>query len=223
MAFPCIGFRFSRALSTQRKTPPQRPLRVCAVARRRFPVGANPTQRSLQPEATGAVREVMKWLKLSNSVSQIGDSASVQAATRVNSEQAINVTDALESLDEGVGIGHNNANCDDCGSRWDNRQTAPVGSFQPNAFGLHDMLGNVFEWTCSEYKESYDGSEKSGCSCERDQTFTVKLKCAFQARLYSLRGGSWDIGPGKMRSANRGYGGPGLHSHLLGFRLARDN
>ena len=98
----------------------------------------------------------------------------------------------------------------------------PGGSFQPNAFGLHDMLGNVFEWTCSEYKESYDGSEKSGCSCERDQTFTVKLKCAFQARLYSLRGGSWDIGPGKMRSANRGYGGPGLHSHLLGFRLAWD-
>ena len=41
---------------------PQRPLDVCAVRRRRFPVGASPTRRPLQPEATGAVMEVTKWL-----------------------------------------------------------------------------------------------------------------------------------------------------------------
>ncbi len=39
------------------------PLFACAVRRRRFPVGANPTRRTLQPEATGAVMEVTKWLK----------------------------------------------------------------------------------------------------------------------------------------------------------------
>jgi hypothetical protein len=38
-------------------------LYVCAVQRRRFPVGASPTRRPLQPEATGAVMEVTKWLK----------------------------------------------------------------------------------------------------------------------------------------------------------------
>src|SRR5437879_1840981 len=65
-----------------------RPFRVCAVQRRRFPVGANPTRQPLQPEATGAVMEVTKLLKPSISVSRIGDSASVQAATRVNAEQA---------------------------------------------------------------------------------------------------------------------------------------
>src|SRR5882724_10422979 len=64
------------------------PLRVCAVQRRRFPVGASPTRQPLQPEAIGAVMEVTKWLKPSISVSRIGDSASVQAATRVNAEQA---------------------------------------------------------------------------------------------------------------------------------------
>ena len=49
--------------------------------RRRFPVGARPTRRPLQPEAIGAVMEVTKWLKPSISVSRIGGSASVQAAT----------------------------------------------------------------------------------------------------------------------------------------------
>jgi len=50
-------------------------------------VGANPTRQSLQPEAIGAVMEVTKWLK-PFSVSRVGGSASVQAATRVNVEQA---------------------------------------------------------------------------------------------------------------------------------------
>src|ERR1700738_2803106 len=66
----------------------KRPLLACAVQRRRFRVGASPTRQSLQPEAIGAVMEVTKWLKPSISVSRIGDSASVQAATRVNVEQA---------------------------------------------------------------------------------------------------------------------------------------
>src|SRR5262245_45686183 len=66
----------------------RRPGWVCAVTRRRFPVGASPTRRTLQPEATGAAMEVTKWLKPSDSASRLGDGASVQAVTRVNAEQA---------------------------------------------------------------------------------------------------------------------------------------
>src|ERR1700750_992814 len=55
--------------------------------RRRFPVGASPTRRPLQPEATGAAIEATKYVKPSECVSRIGDSASVQAVTRVNAEQ----------------------------------------------------------------------------------------------------------------------------------------
>jgi len=58
---------------------------VCAVQRRRFPAGARRTRQLLQPEAIGAS---WKWLKPSISVSRIGDSASVQAVTRVNAEQS---------------------------------------------------------------------------------------------------------------------------------------
>jgi formylglycine-generating enzyme required for sulfatase activity len=104
-------------------------------------------------------------------------------------------------------IGRNHANCDGCGSGWDNRQTAPVRSFTANAFGLHDMLGNVEEWTCSEYKDHYDGHEK---------------KCADRASYYSLRGGSWLNKPRFVRSARRNYGVPDHRYGTLGFRRARD-
>jgi len=78
---------YDRLLSRARQCP----LRVCAMQRRRFPVGANPIRQPLQPETIGAVMEVTKltkWLKPSIDVSRIGDSASVQAATRVNAEQS---------------------------------------------------------------------------------------------------------------------------------------
>jgi formylglycine-generating enzyme required for sulfatase activity len=107
----------------------------------------------------------------------------------------------------GNGIGRNNANCDGCGSRWDNEQTAPVGSFKPNAFGLFDILGNVYEWTCSEYKKSYDGSEQ---------------KCSVSAGKYSRRGGSWYSRPRWVRAAYRLSYDPGYRYGDFGFRLARD-
>jgi formylglycine-generating enzyme required for sulfatase activity len=52
-------------------------------------------------------------------------------------------------------IGKNNANCDGCGSQWDNKQTAPVGSFKSNAFGLYDMAGNVWQWVEDCYHDDY--------------------------------------------------------------------
>lgn len=85
--------------------------------------------------------------------------------------------------------------------------TAPVGSFRANRFGLHDMLGNAWEWTCSAYTEGgYDGSEGQG-------TNDAKARRA-------VRGGSWLNKPVYVRSAHRDGNDPGNRFLLQGFRLA---
>ena len=105
-----------------------------------------------------------------------------------------------------VGSGH--ANCDGCGSRWDNRQTAPVGSFDANGWGLHDTVGNVWEWTCSESDSGYGGAERRCTSGSAGRRV--------------IRGGSWDYSPAGVRSAARlGYD-TGYGDNDLGFRLAQD-
>ena len=48
-----------------------------------------------------------------------------------------------------------NANCNGCGSQWDNEQTSPAGSFAANAFGLYDMAGNVWQWVQDCYHGNY--------------------------------------------------------------------
>jgi formylglycine-generating enzyme required for sulfatase activity len=86
--------------------------------------------------------------------------------------------------------------------------TAPVGRFQPNGFGLYDMLGNVWEWTCSAYDDKYAGGE-GRCADQTDGGPRV------------ARGGSWDGVPRTVRSANRDWLAPGYRGFDLGFRLAR--
>jgi formylglycine-generating enzyme required for sulfatase activity len=86
--------------------------------------------------------------------------------------------------------------------------TAPVGLFQPNAWKLYDLLGNVGEWTCSVYDKDYGGAEQK---CSNKNT-TGPL---------AVRGGSWYYGPASVRSAFRGRDDPAGRYNNQGFRLAR--
>ena len=90
------------------------------------------------------------------------------------------------------------------------KRTATVGTYQPNAFGLYDMHGNVWEWVQDCWDDSYqgapsDGSPRGGKDCEH----------------FLLRGGSWGDSPGILPSADR-VGTPTFTaSDSGGFRVAQ--
>ena len=107
-------------------------------------------------------------------------------------------------------VGRNRANCDGCGSRWDGKQTAPVGSFAANAFGLHDMHGNVLEWVQDCWNATYAGAPADGRAWEQGDC---------NARV--LRGGSWNSTPRVLRSAFRLRSTTGSRYSNVGFRVAR--
>ena len=111
----------------------------------------------------------------------------------------------------GNDIGVNRANCDGCGSRWDDKQTTPVGSFRANRWGLHDMHGNVPEWVQDCWNDNYRGAPTDGSAWESGN-------CDW--RVY--RGCSWPYGPRNLRSADRGWHSTDLRNYSLGFRVARD-
>ena len=112
----------------------------------------------------------------------------------------------------GNGIGRNRANCDGCGSQWDDDRTAPVGSFPANGFGLHDMQGNAHEFAEDCANGGYGGAPTDGSAW-------LDGDCSRRV----VRGGSTLDGPGSLRSAKRGWHPAGFRDPDGdgGFRLAR--
>jgi formylglycine-generating enzyme required for sulfatase activity len=109
----------------------------------------------------------------------------------------------------GGAIGKNNANCESCGSQWDKKQTAPVGSFAANGFGLYDMVGNVWAWTEDCAHENYNGAPTDGSAWTSGD-------CKYRV----VRGGSWFDSPRSLRSASRNWITAGRYV-IIGFRVGR--
>ena len=103
------------------------------------------------------------------------------------------------------------ANCNGCGSLWDFRSTAPVGSFKPNPAGLYDMNGNAWEITEDCYVESLYRAPVDG-SAERHS----------DCKAAAIRGGAWDVEPIFLRSAARAPMPLLVGTNYVGFRVARD-
>ena len=110
----------------------------------------------------------------------------------------------------GDDIGRNRASCDGCGSRWDGKQTAPVGSFPASPFGLYDVHGNAGEWVEDCWNGSYDGAPRDGSAWTSGD-------CDDRV----LRGGSWVNPPWGLRSARRDRFPTILGGDSYGFRVAR--
>jgi formylglycine-generating enzyme required for sulfatase activity len=91
------------------------------------------------------------------------------------------------------------------------RKTQPVGRKAANAFGLHDMYGNVFEWVEDLWHPTYDGAPSDG---------SAWLDGGAPGRRV-VRGGSWYYDPPSLRSASRAGPPADLRDGNVGFRIAR--
>ena len=96
-----------------------------------------------------------------------------------------------------------------------NKKTVPVGSYEPNDFGLYDMHGNVWEWVQDCWNAGYGGAPTDGSAWEREN-------CS----VWVLRSGSWKWGESALRSANhakrtKGFQGKEFKDNETGFRVAR--
>ena len=90
------------------------------------------------------------------------------------------------------------------------RQTVPVGTFAANGYGLHDVHGNVWEWT-QDCWNGYTGAPSDGSAWESGR-----------CDLRVVRGGSWDVFPRYLRSANRSFYDAGYRYGIyVSFRVAR--
>ncbi|HEY5337073.1 MAG TPA: formylglycine-generating enzyme family protein [Rhizomicrobium sp.] len=113
-----------------------------------------------------------------------------------------------------IGVGH--ADCNGCGSQYDDHVLADVDSFKPNPFGLYGVLGTAWQWTADCWHPSYVGAPADGRPW-------VSGGCS----KHVIRGGSWDNVPVFVRSAARSgalsdNGGDYDYSSLSGFRVARE-
>ena len=91
--------------------------------------------------------------------------------------------------------------------------TVRVGYYSANAFGMHDTVGNVFEWIEDCWHKTYKGAPIDGSAWLSASGGDCKKRV--------LRGGSWNSNPGSLRSANRHRLNASFRHYYFGFRIAR--
>ncbi len=99
--------------------------------------------------------------------------------------------------------------CVSCGTQWDNKMTAPVGSFPPNPFGLHDMTGNVYEWALDHKHYNYNGAPTDASAWIGGDHQNSRI----------ARGGAWPFSAVELKSSTRSWESSDSKNNYLGLRV----
>ena len=111
----------------------------------------------------------------------------------------------------GSELGENRANCPGAGTKWEDKQPAPVGSFAANGFGLYDMIGNLWEWVEDNWHPDYTGALTSAA-----------VWPGGDGSKRVLRGGSYAVTGGMCYTAFREFERPPeFRNYIFGIRIAR--
>ena len=142
----------------------------------------------------------LQWLgEVTGKTYRLLSEAEWEYAARAGSQTAYSFGNDPKELDRYAWFADN--------SRW---MTHPVGKKLPNAFGLHDMYGNVWEWTQDCWAGGYNGAPTDGSAWTRGDCYHRVV-----------RGGSWLLNPLLLRAARRGRFASADRRNYLGFRVAR--
>lgn len=154
-------------------------------------------------------QEYVRWLSATSGESyRLPSEAEREYATRAGTTGRFNTGDCITTDDANF---RGFAPATDCPGGDYREQTLPVGSFKANAWGLHDMHGNVWEWVQDCWNVTSSDAPTDGSAwMEGDCTNAV------------LRGGSWAFGGRGIRSAARARDNREVRNHFRGFRVARD-
>ena len=164
-------------------------------------MGNNPSwfKGANRPVEQVSWNDAQAFLKKLNAASvqfRLPSEAEWEYAARAGTQTAYSFGDDPARLGEYAWYGYeNNAG----------KQTHPVGQKKPNAFGLYDMHGNVWEWVADTYHDNYTGAPTDGSVWGNLDDTKAKV----------LRGGSWSLNQNRCRSASRhGYDPDGQDSNL---------
>ena len=158
-----------------------------------------PTESEWEYAARAGTETVYSW----------GDEIGVNRANGLDLDSSIKWDDR-QTLREAVDAAI--TQLDSFGSKWGGRQTSPVGSFEPNAFGLYDMHGNVCEWVEDCWHGNYEGAPSDGSAWTSGGDSSIAV----------VRGGSWFDGARKLRAAYRDWYSLSDRFSYVGFRLVQD-
>ena len=171
-------------------------------------MGNNPSwfKGANRPVEQVSWNDAQAFLKKLNAASvqfRLPSEAEWEYAARAGTQTAYSFGDDPARLGEYAWYGYeNNAG----------KQTHPVGQKKPNAFGLYDMHGNVWEWQSDTYHKNYNGAPTDGSAWESLGNEKAKKL---------LRGGSWCLLPGNVRGAYRYGSGPDHLNYDVGVRVVR--